>query len=123
MPQEQEHEKMEKNELAVAVEEATAAIAGEMAEWYMQHPQANLSEIEQQVLRARKRFGEQLMHTVLAKRGTEREVPGPSCSECGAEMHYKGQKKRRVVSSIGETPMERGYYYCSKCKRSIFPPG
>jgi hypothetical protein len=123
MLQEQEREKMEKDELAVAVEEATAAIAGEMAEWYKQHPQATLNEIEQQVLRARKRFGEQLMHTVLAKRGAEREVPGPLCTKCGAEMHYKGQKERRVVSSIGETPMERGYYYCSKCKRSIFPPG
>jgi uncharacterized protein with PIN domain len=116
-------EQVRKDDLAAAVEEATAAIAGEMEDWYQQHPQATLTEIEQQVLRARKKFGEQLMQTVLAKRGSEREIPGPRCPECGAEMHYKGEKERRVVSSVGETTVKRGYYYCSKCKRSIFPPG
>lgn len=123
MPQKQEREQMMKEELALAVEEATAAIAGEMAEWNARHQQATFDELEQQVLKARKRFGEQLMRAVLEKRAEVRVVPGPACRECGTEMRYKGQKERQVMSSIGETPVKRGHYYCSVCKRSVFPPG
>lgn len=123
MPEDQEREQMRKEELALAVEEATAAIAGEMAEWNARHQQATFDELEQQVLKARKRFGEQLMQAVLEKRAEVRVVPGPACPKCGTEMRYKGQKERQVLSSIGETPVKRGHYYCSECKRSVFPPG
>jgi len=123
MPQDQEREQMRKEELVLAIEEATAAIAGEMVAWNARHQQATFDELEQQVLKARKRFGERLMQAVLEKRAEVRVVPGPACPKCGTEMRYKGQKERQVMSSIGETPVERGHYYCSVCKRSVFPPG
>jgi len=114
---------MMKEELAVAVAEATAARAAEMAAWNARHQHATFDELEQQVLQVRKRFGEQLMQAVLEKRAEVRVVPGPACPECGTEMRYKGQKKRQVISSIGETPVKRGHYNCPACKRSVFPPG
>jgi hypothetical protein len=123
MAQDQEREQMLKEELGLAIEEATAGIVGEMAEWNAKHQQATFDELEQQVLKARKRFGEQLMQAVLKKRAEVRVVPGPACPKCGAEMRYKGQKERQVTSSIGATPVKRGHYYCSECQRSIFPPG
>jgi len=49
--------------------------------------------------------------------------PGPVCGECGREMHYKGHKKRHIVSSTGEVTLERAYYYCERCRRGYFPPG
>jgi len=63
------------------------------------------------------------MQVLLQDREEIRPVPGPRCPKCDEEMRYRGQKLRRVVSSIGETQMKRGYYFCSKCQRSVFPPG
>ena len=105
------------------IEEVMAGILEEVQEWKKAHPQAKFSEMEEQVLQVRQRLGEALMQELLEEREEARPVPGPSCPECGGEMHYKGEKKRRVVSSIGETEVNRGYYYCSQCRRSIFPPG
>ena len=50
-------------------------------------------------------------------------APGPRCSQCGEEMRYKGKKRTRVESRTGDLEVERGYYYCPKCKQRIFPPG
>jgi len=68
---------MPREELALATEEATAAIAGEMAEGNARHQHAIYDELEQQVLKARKSFGEQLMQEVLEKREEVRLVTGP----------------------------------------------
>jgi hypothetical protein len=113
----------EVGEKETARAEVIAEILSEVRVWKKKHPQASFNEMEEEVLRARQRFGEQMMEELLEGREEARPVPGPKCAECGREMHYKGEKKRRVVSSIGETEVKRGYYYCSKCQRSVFPPG
>jgi uncharacterized protein with PIN domain len=105
------------------VEAATAEVAGEVAEWKASRPRANFEELELEVLTTRKRFGEQLMQVLLQDREEILPVPGPRCPKCDEEMHYTGQALRRVVSSIGETQMKRGYYYCSKCQWSVLPAG
>jgi len=69
MPQDQERERMMKEELALAVASATAARAGEMAEWNARHQHATFDELEQQVLQVPKRLEEQLMQA-------ERYSPG-----------------------------------------------
>jgi hypothetical protein len=103
--------------------EVMAEILSEVQAWKKAHPEASFTELEEEVLRARKRFGEQMMQELLEGREEARPVAGPKCPECGREMHYKGEKKRRIVSSIGETEVKRGNYYCSRCRRSVFPPG
>jgi len=114
---------MRRVERQAAVETIAVEIAAEVTAWSQAHPQAKWDELEETVLKARQRFGERLLQTLVAEREETRPVPGPRCPQCGKEMHYKGQKSRQVVSSLGETPIARGYYYCSVCKRSIFPPG
>ena len=37
------------------------------------------------------------------------------------EQRYKGQKKNRVISWVGELEMERGYYDCAQCRTGLFP--
>lgn len=111
------------SEKETAIEAAMGEILNEVQAWKEQHPQARFSEMEEQVLKVRKRFGEEMMRELLEGRAEAHPVPGPRCPECRKEMHYKGEKKRRVVSSIGETRVNRGNYYCSKCRRSVFPPG
>jgi len=110
-------------ERQAAVEAIATEIAAEVTAWSKAHPHAKWDELEETVLKARQRFGERLLQTLVAEREETRPVPGPRCPQCGQEMHYKGQKTRQVVSSIGATPITRGYYYCSACKRSVFPPG
>ena len=81
-----------------------------------------LREIEDMALRARARIGEEVTQALVAKQAPV-GVPGPMCEQCGQEMHYKGLKKRRVVSRSGEVEWARPYYYCETCRRGLFPPG
>jgi len=45
------------------------------------------------------------------------------CEQCGRRMQRKGKRGRAVVTSAGETRLERDYYYCAHCKVGRFPPG
>lgn len=110
-------------EIKKEAEEEMARLVEEAVEWQMKHGEYTWDELEVEVLKLRQRFGEQLARVMVKHREEARAVPGPKCPECKKEMHYKGIKKRGIVSTIGEVPLKRGYYYCSKCRRSIFPPG
>ena len=119
----EERQELRRGERQAAVEVIATEIIAEVTVWSAAHPRAKWEELEQEVLQARQRFGERLLQRLVAEREEARPVPGPQCPTCGREMRYKGQKTRHVVSSIGETPITRGYYYCSECQRGIFPPG
>ena|SRR5579859_1265855 len=80
-----------------------------------------LEEIEGIGLKLRTRIGEAVTQTLVTKQATP-TVPGPVCEGCGTEMHYKGLKKRRLVTRSGEVDWERPYYYCAGCRRGVFPP-
>jgi len=123
MYRDEEMQGMHRAEREAALESIATEIIAEVRAWSQAHPQAKWDELEETVLKARQRFGERLLQTLVAEREETRPVPGPRCPQCGQEMHYKGQKTRHVVSSLGETPLARGYYYCFVCKRSVFPPG
>jgi predicted Zn-ribbon and HTH transcriptional regulator len=81
----------------------------------------SLSEIEDIALQVRERIGAEVTQT-LVRQQAPLTVPGPVCERCGKEMHYKGMKKRRMVTRSGEIDWERPYYYCAECRRGIFPP-
>ena len=81
-----------------------------------------ISDIEALVLDVRQELSEQLTE-VLVQPGSEPAVPGPVCSGCGQEMHYKGLKRRYVRTRMGDVQLERAYYYCPRCQRGFFPPG
>jgi uncharacterized protein with PIN domain len=123
MYQDEEMQALHCAEREAALESIATEIIAEVTAWSKAHPRAKWDELEETVLKARQRFGERLLQSLVAEREETRPVPGPRCPQCGQEMHYKGQKTRHVVSSLGETPLARGYYYCSVCKRSVFPPG
>jgi hypothetical protein len=63
------------------------------------------------------------MEAVLASRkAAEMGATVPVCPECEEPMHYKGEKRKRIVTTVGEVDWERGYYHCKKCKGGVFPP-
>lgn len=99
--------------------QAEAAIDKLLAE---RKGQNSLSEVENMVQAAGQEI-EQRMTGLLLNMESQTSGPGPICEQCGREMHYKGPKKRQIVTSTGEVEVERAYYYCQGCKRGYFPPG
>lgn len=112
-----------REEMKVKLMKDAEKVIDELLDWHVETEGPNLSQVERKVLELRKRLSEQMAGTVLENQEANRPVPGPKCGECSVEMRYKGVKKNRVTSLVGELELERGYYYCAQCKTGLFPPG
>jgi uncharacterized protein with PIN domain len=95
----------------------------ELMEWDEQTPEVTLTQIEEVVLKMRKRLGEQIAQAVIERQEARQPAHKQACPECGGEMVDKGQKSTRVESMAGELKIERSYYYCPRCQAGDFPPG
>ncbi len=115
--------KRSREERQQGLEEKAKELIEEMMEWSKKTERPSLSQMEEEILKLRQRLGEEMLRTLIADQESGRPVPGPSCAKCGKEMQYKGDKSRTVTSRVGEMQLERGYYRCSDCEESIFPPG
>ena len=111
-------EKM-KGRLMIQAEE----LIDELLDWNDETTEPNLTQIEGVVLDIRRRFGEQMAVEVIERQANKLPVPGPRCPQCQREMEYKGQKEKAVESWVGRLRVERGHYYCPRCRRGLFPPG
>ena len=105
------------------LEEAAAELIESLLDWDEENEAPNLSEIEDEVLLLRRRFGQELAVTVVEGQESQQPAENPVCPECGEEMRTKGKKRKGVESRVGSLEVERGYYHCSHCKRGFFPPG
>jgi hypothetical protein len=99
------------------------AVYNELLDWEEKIERPNLTQIEEIVRELRKRLSEELAEDVIHDQEAKQPVPGPRCAHCGREMQYKGQKKVEPQTWVGDLKIERGYYYCPKCKEGFFPPG
>lgn len=98
-------------------------VIDELLEWHEGSKAPTLMEIEEVVLKLRKRLGERMAGAVIGDLEAVRPAPWPSCPTCGQEMHYKDMKTVTVKGRIGESELERAYYYCDRCRCGLFPPG
>ena len=98
-------------------------VIDELLAWEEEVERPNLSQIEEVVLELRERLSQKMAESVIGGQETVNPVPGPRCPECGAEMRYKGFKRKGVTSWVGQLELERAYYYCKKCRVGDFPPG
>ena len=80
----------------------------------------DLSDIEHLVREAGQRVMQELTNDLAEEEAAKEE--GAKCPECGQMAHYKGKKKRDLVTETGEVSLERGYYYCPTCRKGFFPP-
>ena len=94
-----------------------------LIEWEEQTEKPNLTEIKDIILELRKRFGERMAQKMMMRQEERQPAEKVQCPECGGEMENKGLKDNQVETRIGNLKIERGYYYCPKCKQGIFPPG
>jgi hypothetical protein len=99
------------------------AVYDELLDWEEKTEKPNLTQIEEVVLELQKRLSEEMAKDIVYAQEAKQPVPGPQCAHCGREMEYKGQKKVEPQTWAGELKIERGYYYCPKCKEGFFPPG
>jgi uncharacterized protein with PIN domain len=95
----------------------------ELMEWEEQTDKPNLTEIEEIILVLRKRFGERMAQQMIMRQEERQPAERVHCPQCDGEMATKGLKGNQVETRIGNLKIERGYYYCPKCKQGIFPPG
>lgn len=115
--------KRTREERRAALEAKAKELIDELMQWSEETDRPNLTQIEDEILRLRQTMSESMLATVIEDQESQRPVPGPSCPKCGKEMQYKGAKGRQVTSRVGDLKLDRGHYYCSHCKESLFPPG
>lgn len=101
---------------------AAEAAIDELLAWEETNTAPNLRQIEEEVLKLREEFGQELALTVLEGQEAVQPAAGVKCVQCGQEMRYKGRKPTEIESWVVNGALERGYYYCPACKRGIFPP-
>lgn len=99
------------------------AIFDELMAWEENTTEPDLSQIEEIVVKLRKRLEKDLAMAVIERQEKREPTERPKCVKCGVKMENKGKKHNRVESLVGELELERGYYYCPKCKQGHFPPG
>jgi predicted RNA-binding Zn-ribbon protein involved in translation (DUF1610 family) len=104
-----------------------AEITSGMKEWVEQNPKATMAEIEREMMRRMAQLQARMMADILRAKATEQKAAGDErvvCPECGAEMHYRGDRERRLQAQGGqEVVFKRGYAVCPECGAAFFPPG
>jgi uncharacterized protein with PIN domain len=99
------------------------ALFDELMKWDDENFEPDLTQIEDIVLKLRKRFGERMTQAVIQMQEKRQPAEKMICPKCGLEMVTKGEKSNQLETRIGSVELERGYFYCPKCKQGIFPPG
>jgi len=99
------------------------AMFDELMKWEDETAEPDLTQIEDIVLKLRKRFGEQMAQTVIGRQEKRQPAEQVKCPECEGEMVTKGEKSNQVETRVGGIQIERSYFYCPSCKQGIFPPG
>jgi hypothetical protein len=115
--------KRTRSQKAEQLRKAADEVIEALLDWDEGNEAPTLREIEDEVLWLRQRIGQAMVGVVVGGQAEQQPVENPRCEGCGEEMRYKGQKERGVESRVGGIQVERGYYYCTRCKSGIFPPG
>lgn len=102
---------------------AAEAAIDELLAWDETNQAPNLRQIEEEVLKLREGFGQELALTVLEGQEAVQPAAGVRCPKCGQEMRYKGRKPTELESWVVNGVLKRGYYYCPACQHGLFPPG
>ncbi len=98
-------------------------VIDEALDWHENTGAPTLIEVEDILLKLRKRLSQRMAEIMLGDQETTQPVAVPVCPTCGRKMRYKGMKDTTVESRLGPLRLDRGYYHCARCKSGLFPPG
>ena len=102
---------------------AAERLIEQLLDWDETNARPNLTAIEDEVLKLRQQFGQEMANVMVAGQATRQPVAAPPCPQCGQAMRDKGQKRKDVTSRLGAIEVARGYYHCAACESGSFPPG
>lgn len=94
-----------------------------LIEWGEQTDQANMTQIENEILARRKKVGEEMVEAILSVQAERDPHKAPRCPECGGVSEDKGLQTQQVETRVGTILVQRRYYYCRECRAGFFPPG
>jgi DNA-directed RNA polymerase subunit RPC12/RpoP len=114
--------KLSRDEMRAELKNEAMAAIDDLLEWEKTQQAAVMVDVEDKVLRLRKRLGQRMAEVVLQGREAVQPEGGVVCPRCRKRMRFKGGKKGTVPSRLGAVRLERGYYHCSDCSQGIFPP-
>ncbi len=115
--------KLTRAEKKAALMQRVEALVDQMLDWAEANVRPNLTQIEDQALTLRQRFGQVLTDSVIAGQDNVEPLHLPPCPQCGKPMRPKGTKRKTVLARVGELNLERSHFYCPRCERGLFPPG
>ena len=98
-------------------------VIDELLDWHENGQEPTLTQLEEVILKLRKQLSQRMAEVVLRDQEATQPVMLPLCPTCGQKMHYKGMKGVTVESRLAPLQLERGYYYCHRCRSGLFPPG
>ena len=114
---------LNEEELRTLMVAEAEAIIGKMLAERKPGEEITLSDIEQSVLSAGRRFQAMLTQKLVEEQPKQSSEERPRCRVCGTAMRHHGYRKKRVVTEAGEVSIRRAYYRCETCQEGFFPPG
>jgi len=116
--------RMSRERRRVEFEKVATEMYATLEEWYDQHPEASLGEIEQEARRARRQMMGKTLEILINGRSPGESVKPPVCPACHEPMDLEDYRDWGVSGLEGETKLERAYYVCPRCEgQTLFPPG
>lgn len=95
----------------------------ELLDWREGSEPPTLSQLEEEILKARKGTGQAMIEGMLSGEENQRPVKAPDCPKCQVAMENKGKRDKVVETRLGTLRMQRDYYVCPQCGAGFFPPG
>jgi len=95
----------------------------ELLEWREGSAPPNLSQFEEEILKARQGISQAMIEGLLSGEESQGPVEAPQCPHCQVAMENKGKRDKVVETRLGTLRLRREYYVCPRCRAGFFPPG
>lgn len=90
----------------------------------LRNPCALLSELEESARQLRAECFASALEAAAELHRTQVEekwLLGQARCECGGTPQYKGRQRRTLCTEAGTITLQRGYFYCKKCRSGRYP--